>query len=55
MLDKGFLNWVKLPIAFQSLNCDDVLAIMHYRQCHARQNAAALDVDGACTTFASIA
>src|ERR1051325_6134151 len=55
LLDEGFLYRVQCAIPFQSLDGDDVVAVMHDGEREAREDAAAVDVDGAGAALAVIA
>jgi len=45
---------MELPIAFQSLDRRDALALLHRRQRDARDDAASVDMYGASPTLAAI-
>src|SRR5207249_3500316 len=55
VLDEGFLHRMENAVALQSFDRDDVVAVMHHGEREARQDATAVDVDGACAALAVIA
>src|SRR5207253_10211746 len=54
VFDERCLNRVKSAVPLQPFNRGDVLAVLHRGQSPAGENAAAVDMDGACAAFAAM-
>src|SRR5947209_19634172 len=55
VFDERCLNRVKSAVALQPFNRGDALAVLHRGQRHTGENAATVDMNGACAAFPAIA
>src|SRR5438132_12949055 len=55
VLDKGFLHGIEPSIVFETFDGSDALTVVHYRECHAGQNAASFNQDSTRSAFTAIA
>src|SRR5438552_7219599 len=55
VLDKGFLHSIEASIVLETFDGTDAPTVVHYRECHAGQNAASFNQDSTRSAFTAIA